>query len=206
MIASTKTKCFFLHGTTEAHITSAKWGDEVDVIFVKPENVVAVTNWLEKQELADKMQVHSSSLISTLFAFPLYHTPSDVIGENMALSSSDYSFIHQHIQKLLPIYQKKGYAHHGVAHATRAAFFAAVITEMYLAQGYKLATAPKHLPVTGFAHDTGRQSDFGEDLWDEESGEICAEFAADKLKLSPQEVELLSKSISEKDNELARSL
>jgi hypothetical protein len=90
-----------------------------------------------------------------------------------------------------------------VAHATRAAFFTVVITEMWLAQGCKLATAPKHLPITGFAHDTGRENDFGDDLWDRKSGEICEEFVTNQLKLPTQEAKLLSKSISEKDSELA---
>lgn len=206
LIASTKTKCFFLNGDGEAQIASAKWGDEVDVLFVEPKDMLAVKSWLEKQELTNKVQVHSSSLISSLFDFPLCHTPSDVIGENTALSSSDYKFIHEHIQSLLPLYQKKGYEHHGVAHATRAAYFAAVITEMYLAQGYRLATRPQNLPIAGFLHDIGRANDFGEDLWDADSGKICEEFAADKLKLPSQEVDVLSKSISEKDREPSISL
>lgn len=206
MIASTKTKCFFLCGNSEASIISAKWGDEIDVVFVKPENISAMTNWLEKQGLADKVQVHDQSMISSLSTFPLYHTASDVIGENLAISSCDYKIVRQHIQGLLPFYKKKGYEHHGVAHVIRAAYFASIITEMYLAKGHVLATHPRNLPIAGFLHDAGRESDFGKDLWDEQSGKICADFATDQLKLLSQEVEILSKSISEKDRDPSISL
>ena len=29
-----KTKCYFLKGTSEAKITSAKWGEDIDIVFV----------------------------------------------------------------------------------------------------------------------------------------------------------------------------
>ena len=55
-------------------------------------------------------------------------------------------------------------------------------------------------------HDTGRESDFGEDLWDEQSGKICEEFATCQLKLKPEEAHILSRSIAEKDKDPLISL
>ncbi len=206
LVASTKSKCFFLNGTSEANIPFAKWGEEVDLVFVKLTDVLKMTNWLETNNLIDKIKVLSVSLLCSIFAFPLIHSSNDAIGENAVLSSKNYSFINQHIKTLLSKYQIKEYEHHGIAHATRAAYFTAIITEMYTAQGYKLDTPPQYLPITGFLHDSGRGSDFGEDLWDADSAKNCEDFMSNQLNLPLEEVEILSKSILEKDCKHAISL
>ena len=212
LIGSTKKKSYFLkEDKREANISSAKWGEEIDILFVKDDNIQTIKNWLERHGLTNKIQVHSLSTISSLFSLPLYHASNDVVGEYTTLSSSDYRFINTHIQKLCSLYKKpfpngSEREHHGLVHGTRTALFSAIITEMYLAQGYSLSTHPKNLTLTGYLHDTGRESDYGEDLWDEQSGQICSEVMTSQLKLSSKDAEVLSKSISEKDKEPAISL
>lgn len=210
LIGSTKAKCFFLAGTQEAHIPSATWGKEIDTVFVKEAHLLPVRTWLETHGLADQVRVHDISLLSPLFPLPLYHTSNDVIGEDTVLSSEDYTFIREQIAHLLPLLQKPYpdgslRTYHGVVHGTRAAFFTAVLIEMNQAQGFTLKARAKHLPVTGFLHDTARESD-GEDLWDRQSGQICEEYMVQELKLPTADAQLLSRSIADKEQDPAASL
>ena len=204
LIASTKSKCYFLNGETEASLISAKWGEDVDLIFVHDKNISEMKDWLEKQGLQEKIRLQPLFMLDPLISSTLYHTSTDVIGENLALTETDYSFINTELKTLLELYLPTK-EHHGVAHATRTALFSAVIMEMYQGQGRYPATKPQYIPLTGFLHDVGRKNDFGEDLWDRESGRVCKE-SMEKLDLTPPEVDILSKSISEKDHESPVSL
>lgn len=211
LLGSTKAKSFFLNSERETNFFSAKWGEEIDVIFVREGDLKKMTGWLQEQGLDEKVQVHSAEILSPLFAIPLYHAPGDVAGENTVLSSADYRYMNKHIQDCVHLYQKPfpngtPRVYHGVVHAARAALFTAVITEMYLAQGHSLFASAKNLPIAGFLHETGRESDFGEDLWDKESGQICEKYSTDELKLTNEEAQALSRGIAEKDAEPAFSL
>ncbi len=155
LLGSTTVKGFFLLRESEANLVSAKWGEEIDLVFVREEDLQKMTGWLQRHGLENKVQVHSKEILSPLFDVPLYHAHGDVVGERTALSSMDYRYINAHIQDCVPLYQKpfpggSPRVHHGVVHATRAALFTAVIAEMYLAQGHTLSASAKNLPSQDF--------------------------------------------------------
>ncbi|MBI5346232.1 MAG: HD domain-containing protein [Chlamydiae bacterium] len=210
LVGSTKTKCFFRYETSEANISSAKWGEELDIVFVRNKDLEPMSNWLKMHGLKDKVQIYPIETIEPLFSTPLYHSSMDTIGGNLLLHGEDYNFINEKIKSLLHLYQKpypdgSKREYHGIAHATRTALLSIVITEMYKAQGHILSTDPKNIPIAAFLHDSGREGD-GVDRWDKQSGKICEDFMASKLQLPPNEVEILSKGISEKDKEPANSI
>lgn len=214
LIGSTRSRAFFVAGLREANVPSAKWGQEIDQVFVKENDLAKMREWLRGNQLDEKVKVHSINKIAPLFppstCIPLYHSSKDVIGENPVFSLEQYQFINTHIQHLIPLYQApypdgSHRKYHGVVHGIRAALFSIVLIEMRLAMQEKLSVPIEYLPLTAFLHDTGRQSDYGEDLWDRESGSICQQ-EMEKLTISLEMAQRLSDSITRKEENPSISL
>src|SRR3989304_3380637 len=103
------------------------------IVSVQGKSIFEWTKWLEKKGLPDIFHAPSRESISPQV---LHHASGEVVEDNFAISCPDYCFIRQQILTHLSHCQKT-YANgspwqvHGVAHATRAAYFTAVITELY---------------------------------------------------------------------------
>ncbi len=79
LFASTKTKATTRPSGSEIVLECAQLGKDIDLVFVKPENLKEMHDWLKQYELHDKVKVYSSEHIQEMTDLPLQHSSDQVI-------------------------------------------------------------------------------------------------------------------------------
>lgn len=204
LFVSTRTKATAHPSGKEIVIERAQLGKDIDLVFVKPENLLEMQNWLKQFNLEDKVKAYSSEYVEQMAALPIQHSPDQIIDYLPYLTIEEQKLVSETLeQKVLPLYQAaypdgKRRIHHGPMHALRAALIAQVLAEFYRKGGYALLTKLVNLINATGLHDGKRKND-GPDQWDDESGNQCEEILLE-LGVEPGIASLFNEAIADKES------
>lgn len=202
LFGSTKNEAI-LHQTGSELLVSGgvQLGEEIDIIFVRDDKEQFVMGWLKEHGLEGKVHVQSESKLKHVLdsGVPLFHAPHQIAGSNTLISSNDYKMQADAIEKSIRPLYNASYIHHGPIHMARVALLSAVAVEFYAERGVKSTISASNIPLIAALHDVGRKDDMGEDLWDQDSADIAAQWAQNNGK-DVIEVETFRRGILEKDD------
>ncbi len=199
--------------------SGAALGTDIDVMIVRPQDSAAAANWLKANSLAHKIALYSSEVLNARpareisFFSRMKHSLQGMTNgcwpSRITPTAPTNSFISDEAlakavslvnAQVLPVYRTDypngGARHwHGVIHASRAFLFGHAIGALFAKKG---KAQPENLLIAAAAHDIERKSDFGEDLWDKESGARCKKILLNNGVIE-EEVALLEKAVAEKE-------
>jgi hypothetical protein len=210
LVASTTSKSSRAHRLNEVNIPQAKLGQEIDLMFVCPENLQTMKQWTESHNLDKKVRILDINFLEEAKKIPLYPAPHQVTDTHDYLSTKDILKLNQDFQKhVIPLYQApypngENRRWHGVPHACRVAIFSEIIGSIYQEAGFAESKTKGNLQIAAGLHDCARQND-GTDLWDKESGAKAKEILQD-LGVAQEETDFFEKAVAEKDSKTPSSL
>lgn len=195
----------------EYNISSLRWGDEIDMVFVFEKDRDAMNDWIKRHGLIGRVQVLSLEALSSLNTQHFCHAPDQVRTRQYAYQEQDLYKLNEALKNhVFPLYRanypdgsKRFW--HGVPHAMRTVFFAQILVEMALEKGLQLQHDKIAHLLAMALHDAARLKD-GTDLWDAESGQLAEKLLREKFGLSPEEAAFFGKCIAEKDARNSTSL
>lgn len=213
LLGSTKVNSFgFNHCAHECHVSSAKLGDGVDLIFVEDQYAEKMREWLDKHHLKSKVTMLSSSAVDEITKLRLKHSPNQVHFKSEFIDVWGFKGVEDILnKKVKPIYQVPyanggGRYWHGVMHSMRVTLFAHIIASLHHDAGNNIQSSPKNLLIAAAMHDSAREDD-GIDYWDSESGEKCRQLLMEVNKnFDEEEANRLQHAITEKDDSEPTSL